>query len=117
MAFSQRSSGRTPTSISPVVDTDRALIAIEKLVGAKGAEFVHEKIEGDLLDLETDLRKRFNADAIVNATGLGAKTTASDNMYPLRGAVLRLRNDGARFEKIERALVVSATAEGKETSE
>jgi D-amino-acid oxidase len=103
--------------LSPVVDTDRALIAIEKLVKVKGANFVQERIDGDLIDLESELRARFNAGAIVNATGLGAATTASDNMYPLRGAVLRVLNDGTRFEKLERALIVSATAEGKETSE
>lgn len=96
--------------LAPVIDTDHALIAIEKLVKAKGAEFVQERIDGDLISLESELRARFNAAAIVNATGLGAAVTASDNMYPLRGAVLRVLNDGTRFQKLERALIVSATA-------
>ena len=60
----------------------------------------------DLLDIEADLRKRFHADAIVNAMGLGTATTTSDNLYLLRGAFLRLHNDGTRSEKLERALVV-----------
>jgi hypothetical protein len=38
-------------------------------------------------------------------------------MFPLRGAAMRLVNDNSKFPKIERALVVSATAQGKETSE
>jgi D-amino-acid oxidase len=103
--------------LSPVVDSDRAIIEIERLITAKGAKLVREKVNDDLLDLEETLLARFKADAIVNATGLGALVTAKDDMFPLRGAVMRVINDGTRFPKVEKALVVSATAQGKETSE
>jgi D-amino-acid oxidase len=103
--------------LSPVIDSDRAIIEIERLIVTKGAKLVQERVNEDLLDVEETLLFRFKADAIVNATGLGALVTAKDNMFPLRGAVLRLLNDGTRFPKVEKALVVSATAQGKETSE
>jgi D-amino-acid oxidase len=103
--------------LAPVIDTDVALASTERLVKAKGCEFVRERIEGDLMDHEAELLARFKADAIVNASGLGSKELASDDMFPLRGAVMRLLNDGQRFEKLERALVVSAVAEGKELAE
>uniref|UniRef100_A0A0W0FEV2 FAD dependent oxidoreductase domain-containing protein n=1 Tax=Moniliophthora roreri TaxID=221103 RepID=A0A0W0FEV2_MONRR len=100
--------------LSPLIDTDAALIEITRLVRDKGAKFVEGKrIEGDLLGQEKQLLEEYSAQAIVNATGLGAKELAQDdNVYPLRGAVLRLFNNGKRWRKINDALVVSATAEG-----
>ncbi|KAL1745762.1 hypothetical protein HDZ31DRAFT_81734 [Schizophyllum fasciatum] len=95
--------------LSPLIDTDKALVAIQHLVKAKGAELVTGEVTGDLLLLEQELLKKHSAEVIVNATGLGAKVLAQDkNVYPLRGAVLRVPNDGQEFEKINKALVVSA---------
>uniref|UniRef100_D8Q542 FAD dependent oxidoreductase domain-containing protein n=2 Tax=Schizophyllum commune (strain H4-8 / FGSC 9210) TaxID=578458 RepID=D8Q542_SCHCM len=95
--------------LSPLIDTDKALVNIQKLVVAKGATLVTGKVEKDLLEVEQELRSKYDAQVIVNATGLGAWTLANDkNVYPLRGAVLRIPNDGQKFEKIKKALVVSA---------
>ncbi|EIW55004.1 nucleotide-binding domain-containing protein [Trametes versicolor FP-101664 SS1] len=99
--------------LSPLIDTDLALWRITKLVEYKGAKLVVGSITGDLLAQEQALLMEHRADAIVNASGLGAYTLANDDqVYPLRGAVLRLLNDGEKFEKIKKALVVSATANG-----
>jgi D-amino-acid oxidase len=98
---------------SPVVDTDAALVRITELVRAKGAKLETRSIEGNLRAQEATLLKEYSANAIVNASGLGSHELAGDrDVYPLRGAVLRLLNDGKKFPKINKALVVSATAEG-----
>lgn len=97
--------------LAPVIDTDRCMAWLMKLVQGKGAEFITETIHGNLLEQEHDLLARFNADAIVNATGLGSRETASDpTCYPLRGALLRLINDGKDFPKITTAMSISADA-------
>ena len=47
-------------------------------------------------------------DAIVNASGLGARELASDStVVPARGGLLRLVNDGKDFKKITHAMVVN----------
>ncbi|OJT09719.1 D-aspartate oxidase [Trametes pubescens] len=104
--------------LSPLIDTDKALSRITRLVEDKGAKLVVGSVTSDLLTQEEALLSKYSADAIVNASGLGSYTLANDkNVYPLRGAVLRLLNDGQKFEKIKKALVVSATADGHVKSE
>jgi D-amino-acid oxidase len=94
--------------LSPVIDTDRAMTWLMELVKSKGAEFVTDTITGDLLDQEDELRHRFSADVIVNATGLAGFDLAADNTcYPIRGALIRLINDGKDFPKINEALVIA----------
>lgn len=97
--------------LAPVIDTDRCMTWLMDLVQSKGAELVTGTIYGDLFGQEDDLLARFNADAIVNATGLGSLETARDpTCYPLRGALIRLINDGKRFPKISTAMSISADA-------
>lgn len=106
--------------LSPMIDSDHALARITQLVESKGAIFEFgKKIEGDLLTQESELLSKYGAKAIVNATGLGSYYLADDKtVYPLHGAVLRVRNEGKRFPRINQALVVSAPATlPKETSE
>lgn len=95
--------------LSPQIDTDVAMEWLMQLVAAKGAIFVTEEIQEDLLLIEDSLRARFCADAIVNCTGLGSATVANDeSCYPLRGAMIRVINDGKDFPKVKAALAVSA---------
>ncbi|KAJ7836910.1 nucleotide-binding domain-containing protein [Mycena olivaceomarginata] len=95
--------------LSPVIDTDQAMEWLTELVASKGAKYTTETIEGDLLLAEDTLRARFTADAIVNCTGLGAEVLAGDrSVYPIRGGLLRVINDGVDFPKIDAALTISA---------
>lgn len=81
---------------------------LRSVLASKGAEFVTERISGDLLAQEDDLLQRFDADAIVHATGLGGYELAKDeSVYPLRGALIRVVNDGTKFPKVTEALVVA----------
>ncbi len=46
-------------------------------------------------------------DAIVNCTGLGANELAEDSVYPLRGALIRVRNDGKAMPRVTQAHCIS----------
>jgi D-amino-acid oxidase len=95
--------------LSPVIDTDHAIIWLMSIVRSKGAAFVTETIVGDLLSQEDELLKRFNADVIINATGLAGSELANDETcYPIRGALLRVINDGRDFPKINECLAITA---------
>lgn len=61
-----------------------------------------------MLESEDQLLAEYQAVAIVNATGLGAWELAEDSaMYPLRGALIRIINDGTKFPKVTEALCVT----------
>ena len=94
--------------ISPVIDTDAYMMWLRSVVEAKGGKLVTEFISGDLLEHEDELLERFEAHYIVDATGLGAYEAAGDKtVYPLRGALIRVVNDGTKFPKVTEALVVA----------
>ncbi|KAI0683001.1 FAD dependent oxidoreductase [Cytidiella melzeri] len=94
--------------ISPVIDTDAYMMWLRDLVVAKGGKLVTQRISGDLLEHEDELLRAFDAQYIINATGLGSFEAAADKtVYPLRGALIRVVNDGKRFPKVTEALVVA----------
>ncbi|KAL4946470.1 hypothetical protein BDV06DRAFT_218397 [Aspergillus oleicola] len=104
--------------LAPVVDTNVAMRFLMKLIKEKGADFQTHNIEGGLLEQEDHLLSYYHADVIVNATGLGAREAASgDDTYPLRGAVLRVINDGSRFPKVTSSLIVTAETNADGTYE
>jgi D-amino-acid oxidase len=81
---------------------------LRQLVLSKGARLITGKIVGDLLEQEDQLMAKYGADAIINATGLGAYDLAADKtVTPLRGALIRVVNDGTKFPKVTEALAVS----------
>lgn len=93
--------------LSPVIDTDQAMFFLMNLVKSKGADFITDTIGGDLWENEAVLLKKYQVDAIVNASGLGARELASDlHVIPARGGLLRVINDGKDFKKIEHAMVI-----------
>lgn len=97
--------------MAPVIDTDRAMHWLTSLVESKGARFVTETIREDLITVEDSLRARFNADVIVNCTGLQSLSLAGDStVYPIRGGLIRVINDGTVFPKVNAALTITADA-------
>ncbi|KAI0339900.1 nucleotide-binding domain-containing protein [Trametopsis cervina] len=93
---------------SPVIDTDAYMMWLQDLVVSKGAQLITQRISGDLLVHEDKLLHMFDAQFIVNATGLGGFELASDKtVYPLRGALIRVVNDGTKFPLVTEALVVA----------
>ncbi len=59
-----------------------------------GCRVIERKLEGLLREQAGSLAREYGVDAIVNCTGLGAGELAGEAMYPLRGALIRVRNDG-----------------------
>lgn len=97
--------------MAPIIDTDKAMHWLTSLVERKGAKFVTETIEDDLVNIEDSLRERFNADVIVNCAGLQSSTLAGDkSVYPIRGGLIRVINDGTAFPKVNAALTITADA-------
>ncbi|KAL4782189.1 FAD dependent oxidoreductase [Aspergillus varians] len=95
--------------LAPVIDTDTSMAWLTKLVAEKGATLKTQAITGDLFAQASHIREHYNADAIVNATGLGAYTLADDKTcYSMRGGLIRLINDGSDFPKITTAMAVPA---------
>lgn len=87
------------------------MVFLKELVRAKGANLITQTIVGDLFDQEVSLLSHFKADAIINCTGLAGTELADDkSCYPIRGALLRVINDGTDFPKIEHALSITAGA-------
>ncbi|KAL8652085.1 MAG: hypothetical protein Q9210_002896 [Variospora velana] len=94
-----------------VIDTDRCMEWLMLLVQSKGAKIHTETIMNDLFSQEQELLNRFSADIIINCTGLSARSVAGDKTcYPLRGALIRVINDGKDFPKVESSLAITADA-------
>jgi glycine/D-amino acid oxidase-like deaminating enzyme len=102
--------------LAPIIDTDQYMEWIRNLALSLGARLLTERIHGSIVDNEPALLKRFSATAIINCTGLGAAELAGDNTcYPLRGALVRVINDGTRFPRITSAMAISLDGrEGKQ---
>jgi D-amino-acid oxidase len=89
--------------LAPMIDTDVYLDWLLDRVRRTGCRIVRDRISGNLPEQELTLRRRFSADAIVNCTGLGAAELVNDAMYPLRGALVRVRNDGTSMPAMTQA--------------
>jgi D-amino-acid oxidase len=77
-------------------------------VACRGGKFVTGRVTGDLLEQEDALLRMYGADAIVHATGLSGSELAGDSsVYPLRGALIRVVNDGTKFPLVTEALCVT----------
>ncbi|KAI1389236.1 FAD dependent oxidoreductase [Hypoxylon trugodes] len=97
--------------LAPVIDTDKAMGWLMELVESKGANLITETIQDDLVEIEDSLLSRFEADVIINCTGLQAQELAGDeSVYPIRGGLIRVINDGTDFPKVDAALTITADA-------
>ena len=95
--------------LAPVIDTDQSMKWLTWLVEQKGAELITRTIKGDLFHQESTLRAEYNVDVIINATGLAGTELAGDSScYPIRGAIIRVLNNGTDFPKLDHALTITA---------
>lgn len=99
--------------LAPVIDSDRYMDWLMKYLESRdGVKFMVRKITGDLLAQESELLKYYDADMIVNCTGFNAKElVADDTVFSLRGAYIRVINDGSKFPKINEVMTVSLDGE------
>ncbi|KAJ1323275.1 D-amino-acid oxidase [Microdochium nivale] len=98
------------THRTPIVNTDKAMGYLMALVIVKGASLETRKFDRKIKDFGGELLKDHKADAIVNATGLGAKYLADDDdVYPVRGAIKRIDNTRTgQFRHLNDAYLVPA---------
>ncbi|OUB77827.1 amino acid oxidase [Bacillus thuringiensis serovar zhaodongensis] len=95
------------TLLAPMIDTDTYMKWIQEKVVKSNCEIIMKKIVGNLEQQEEKLKTEYEVDIIVNCTGLGAIELTDDEMTPLRGALVRVINDGQQFPKLEEAYCIS----------
>jgi D-amino-acid oxidase len=104
------------THLAPMVDTDTYLQWLLRETRQKGCRVVEGKIRGLLSAQAESLAREFGAAAIVNCAGLGSSELTAEPMYPLRGALVRLKNDGRAMPRITEAHCISLDTSGQERS-
>ncbi|WP_433366920.1 FAD-dependent oxidoreductase [Streptosporangium sp. CA-115845] len=80
--------------LAPMIDTDRYMLWLMRQVKTHGVRIRRHRIEGALTERKAELLDRFDAEVIVCCAGLGTAELRGVSMYPLRGALVRVRNDG-----------------------
>ena len=94
--------------LSPLVNTDAYLEWLLVQVKSSGCRIIQKRLKGSLREQETVLKQEWQVETIVNCAGLGSAELARDTMYPLRGALVRIKNDGRQFPRITQAHCVAA---------
>jgi D-amino-acid oxidase len=95
------------THLAPMVDTDSYMEWLLEQAMRCGCAVLRGRIAGPLREREDELLRRFGAQAIVNCTGLGAMELAGEDMYPLRGGLVYVRNDGGAMPRLTAAHCMS----------
>ncbi|MFT5892673.1 MAG: D-amino-acid oxidase, partial [Dokdonia sp.] len=92
---------------APMVDTDLYMPWLMKQVKQLGVNVIPYEVSGRLTEIRNDLCKQFDSEYIINCSGLGAAELANEYMYPLRGALVRVKNTGDTFPVLDKAYCVS----------
>jgi D-amino-acid oxidase len=100
------------THLAPMIDTDVYMSWLLGEVRRAGCRVVEGKLTGPLAEQVEELTRAFEADAVVNCTGLGAKDLGDSLVFPVRGALVRVHNDGGAMPKITQAHCVSSDGSG-----
>ena len=105
----------TYTHDAPIINTDIGMAFLMSIVEDKGASLETRKIDGSLTKVGFELQSEYEADGIVNASGLGALTLAEDqDVFPVRGAIKRMANSTeGSFDHVTEALLVPAQKDVK----
>jgi D-amino-acid oxidase len=103
------------THLAPMIDTDVYMQWLLQEVRQAGCRIVEGKVAGPLAAKEETLIREFGADAVVNCSGLGARDLGDSLVFPVRGALVRIRNDGRGMPKLTQAHCVSNN--GSETDQ
>lgn len=92
---------------SPMVDTDTYMPWLMKRVKQLGVQVIPYEVSGKLTEIRDHLCTLFDSEYIVNCSGLGAAELANEYMYPLRGALVRVKNTGDILPMLDKAYCVS----------
>jgi D-amino-acid oxidase len=89
------------THLAPTIDTAAYLQWLQNEALAAGCQLERRLLEGPLKKCEQEILREFGAQTIVNCSGLGAARLVNDGeVYPLRGALVHVRNDGVDMPRI-----------------
>jgi D-amino-acid oxidase len=91
---------------APMIDTDAYMAWLSDQVKRLECRIESQRISGVLREQESALRMKYEADVIVNCAGLNAGELANDELFPLRGALVRAHNDGRSIPRITQAYCV-----------
>jgi D-amino-acid oxidase len=79
--------------LAPMIDTDAYMRWLTDEVRSAGCTLIQDHITTPLLECEEALKDKYHTDWIINCSGLGSRELARDNVFPLRGTLVRLRNN------------------------
>jgi D-amino-acid oxidase len=79
------------THLTPMVDTDTYMGWLQGEAQRAGCRLLQRTITGPLRPQAEALAQEYGTDVIVNCTGLGAGELAEETVYPVRGALIRVR--------------------------
>jgi D-amino-acid oxidase len=100
------------THLAPMIDTDAYMLWLMEEVRRTNCRIVEHKVVGPLVEQAEALAATYHADAVVNCTGLGAKDLGDPLVFPVRGALVRVHNDGQAMPKLTQAHCVSNDGSG-----
>ncbi len=98
------------THLAPMVDTDVYLNWLLRQVCRAGCLVLAQRIDGHLRENEEHLKRQFGVEAIVNCSGLGGRELGDKSLYPLRGVLVRVLNDGISMPLLKEAHCVAHEA-------
>ncbi|KAI0739452.1 FAD dependent oxidoreductase [Daedaleopsis nitida] len=100
--------------LAPIIDTDRAMRWLMDLVQSKGGQLVTRTIHGDLLDQEMALRTEYEADAIVNATGLAGDYPRVEHALTISADVTNVNEIVFLVPRNDDVLIIGGITESNE---
>lgn len=93
--------------LAPMVDTDQYMHWLLDQVKRAGCTILQQQVTGRLTENQQTLLEKYKAEMIINCSGLGARELSGEDMYPLRGALVRVKNDGVHMPRITKAYCIS----------
>jgi len=88
--------------VLPVIDSPQFLTWLMRECFRKGAQMIQCSIRGLLTEQVQALKLAYGVQFIVNCSGLGSIDLAGDKeLFPARGGILKVKNDGSLFPKID----------------
>jgi D-amino-acid oxidase len=98
---------------APMIDTDTYMRWLLGAVRDAGCTVVQRKVSGPLRAQAARLTREYAASVLVNCTGLGARELGDESLFPLRGALIRVRNDCRSMPRLTRAHCVANDGSGR----
>jgi D-amino-acid oxidase len=97
--------------LAPMIDTDDYMRWLMTEARRAGVTIELRRITGSLREQRAALLAEYDAEVLICCAGLGTAGLNGAQMYPLRGALVRMKNDGKRFPKVTEAHCVSHKAD------